>query len=736
MRILVTGGYGFIGSHIVDRLVKEGHEVHIIDNLITGNMKNVSSKIKHYILDINDEKVEEIFASNLYDVVVHMAAQTSVTASMLDPVKSEQVNVGGLVNMLNLSTKYGVEKFIFASSAAVYGDAGSQLIDESVDKNPLSPYGLSKLIGERCLRYYSDQKQLKTVALRFSNVYGPRQVMSSESGVIAIFTDKHLRKQALTVYGSGEQTRDFIYVGDVVDAIVRAIEYSSSTILNVSTGISHSINEVVGMLEALSNRPADIINEKEQTGDILNSKLNNELAIERLTWHPKFSLEDGLRKTYEWARKEERDDKPALNKDVKKPKKDKKHRILPYIENIIAFALAIVLLNTSRQMNIGIGIDYMLFFIVIIAVTYGLRQSIVSVILASGFVINEFLSIGQDPVSILFDANLLLTISQYILIGALLGYTIDSFKMKLSEWELENDVVLGKFNHLYELYQDSKLVRKELQNQIRKTDDSFTKMYEVSMRLDSLKPDLVFDGTVKVFEDILKTNEIAIYLVSENKSFFRLIANSNKLEKNIKKSIAIDEFPTAKKVLETKSLFTNTELDPEAPMMIAPIVIDGDVSALILLYSMEFTAMSLYNQNIFKTLVELVTSSLIRAYKYEVVTAEQKYARDTFVLKWDYFKEILYSKIVTHKSSKIDYTILEIHDKKWYASKTHDLVDQLVREVDHVGAGPNGGLILLLTNTNPNEAVYVIERLTENEIAVNIMQEARINELFSNTSHR
>lgn len=735
MRILVTGGYGFIGSHIVDRLIKEGHDVHIIDNLITGNMKNVSKKVKHYILDINDAKVEEVFASNLYDAVVHMAAQTSVTASIVDPVKSEQVNVCGLTNMLHLSMKYGVQKFVFASSAAVYGDAGDVLIDESFEEKPLSPYGLSKLLGERCLKYYSNQDFLDTVALRFSNVYGPRQSMSGESGVVAIFVEKLLHGEPLTVFGSGEQTRDFIYVGDVVEAVFRALEYSSSTILNVSTGESHSVNSIVEMLQEVSGKEVEVVNEEEQPGDIMYSKLDNKRAMEKLTWHPRFDLQDGLKKTYEWGLEEEkRDHKNVYKLEKEKEKKKKKHIALPYFENVLAFVLAILLVNTSRQVNIGVEIDFMLFYIIIVSVTYGLKQSVVAIIFAAAYRLYDFLSIGQDPMSVLFDANLLLRISVYILIGAVLGYTIDSFKSKLSDKNLETDDMLGKFNHLYELYQDSKLVRKELQNQIRKTDDSFTKMYEVSMRLNSLKPDLVFDGTVRVFEDILKTNEIAIYLVGSNKSFLRLISNSAKLEKRLKKSIALDDFPVAKRVLATKNLFTNTELDPEAPMMMAPIVIEGEVKAMVVLYSMEFTAMSLYNQNLFKTLVELVTTSLIRAYEYEVVTAEQKYVSETPVMKWDYFRDVLYSRIVAHKSTNIDYTILEIDDTEWYRTKTYEIVDKLVREIDYVGVGPKGGLMLLLTNTNTDEAQYVIERLNQKDVAVSILQEARINELFNNTS--
>ncbi len=306
MRILVTGGYGFIGSHTVERLIKEGHEVHIIDNLVTGKKRNISSKVKHFLLDINDSKVEEIFASNLYNIVVHLAAQTSETSAELNPVKNEQANVCGLTNILNLSRKYGVNKFIFTSSAAVYGNAGDELIHEGSEISPQSSYGLSKALGEKCVHYYNDSASMNTVTLRLSNVYGPRETLSSEGSVIETLIDQLAHKNDLTIHGTGDQAYDFVYVSDVVEAIYRAIEYSGSMTLNISAGKSHTLNQVIEMLQVISGDEIIINKEEPLPREVLHSNISNAMAKEHLTWYPRFELLEGLNKTYEWADKAEK----------------------------------------------------------------------------------------------------------------------------------------------------------------------------------------------------------------------------------------------------------------------------------------------------------------------------------------------------------------------------------------------------------------------------------------------
>ncbi len=252
MKVLVTGGYGFIGSHVVERFEKEGHEVFIIDNMSSGKVENVSCKHKFYKIDVEDKSCEYVFKNNKVDIVVHLAAQINVTTSLEDPFLDTKTNILGLVNMLELSAKYKIKKFIFASSAAIYGNNEKIPLTEEEIAEPLSPYGISKYMGEKYCEKWNDIYNLDTICFRFSNVYGPRQGIIGEGGVISIFMDNIVKDQKITLNGNGEQTRDFIYVSDLTDALFKAAESDiSHGVYNLSSNSRSSLNNLIKILNDL-----------------------------------------------------------------------------------------------------------------------------------------------------------------------------------------------------------------------------------------------------------------------------------------------------------------------------------------------------------------------------------------------------------------------------------------------------------------------------------------------------
>src|SRR5690606_25758836 len=251
MKVLITGGYGFIGSHVADRFSKEGYEVFIIDNLATGKKANVQVKHRGYVLDVQDSKCEEVFRAYRFDVVVHLAAQVSVSKSVVNPQLDAEANVVGLVNMLDLSVKYGVKRFLYASSAAVYGLEGNIPHPEDDPAEPIAPYGISKYVNEIYANKWSELYKLSTIGFRFSNVYGPRQNHQGEGGVVSIFINDSLNNRPLKLYGDGKQTRDFIYVEDVVDAMYRSVHSTIEGVYNLSTNEAQSVNDLIEVLSKL-----------------------------------------------------------------------------------------------------------------------------------------------------------------------------------------------------------------------------------------------------------------------------------------------------------------------------------------------------------------------------------------------------------------------------------------------------------------------------------------------------
>lgn len=304
MKILVTGGAGFIASHIVDAYIAAGHEVVIIDNLITGLKSNINPAAKTYFVDIRDKSIADIFAQEKPVIVNHHAAQIDVRRSVQDPQFDAEVNILGSLNILEAARKNGTEHIIFASTGgAIYGEQDYFPADEQHPLRPLSPYGIAKLSVEKYLSYYWHVYNLPFTVLRYANVYGPRQNPKGEAGVVCIFCEKMLKNESPTINGEGTQTRDYVYVGDVVNANVAVLahrEAAKNGIFNVGTSVE---TDVVTLFERLNQLLGSSLPKQHgpfKAGEQLRSVLNYQLTNKTLDWQPKVDLTEGLRTTIQF----------------------------------------------------------------------------------------------------------------------------------------------------------------------------------------------------------------------------------------------------------------------------------------------------------------------------------------------------------------------------------------------------------------------------------------------------
>ena len=288
MRILVTGGAGFIGSHVVDGFLRAGHEVAVVDNLATGNRANLNKTVRLHELDIRDPALEQVFKDFQPEVVDHHAAQANVPASVSDPVYDASVNVLGGLNLLRLSAANKVRKFIYISSGgAMYGDPESLPVDESAPARPLSPYGASKQALEAWLGVYQRTFGVDYTVLRYANIYGPRQSVREEGAVVAVFATRMAADQPVTIDGTGQQTRDFVYVGDCVTANVAALERGSGGSFNIGTGRETSIREIFELMAEAAGYAHQPTFGESRTGDVLRIVLNPSRAPDTsVTYEP------------------------------------------------------------------------------------------------------------------------------------------------------------------------------------------------------------------------------------------------------------------------------------------------------------------------------------------------------------------------------------------------------------------------------------------------------------------
>jgi nucleoside-diphosphate-sugar epimerase len=307
--VLVTGGAGFIGSHLVPRLLELGHSVNVLDNLFTGNLENLDKVLDHPKFRFQRGDIrDKTFAKGVFDgvdSVVHLAALIDISASVADPIQNHEVNVNGTFNMLQAAVRHNVKKFVFASSTAVYGDAKTLPIQESTALHPISPYAASKVAGEAYCSAFANCFGLDTVALRFFNIYGSRSENSPYSGVITKFLQKIVNGGVLTVDGDGEQTRDFIHVSDVVKVVVLALEHEGleGEVLNVCTGVPTSVNQLAATLKTVTGKNPTIRHGPARLGDIRSSYGDPAKAAEKLGFRASVNLTKGLQLLFEEFKK-------------------------------------------------------------------------------------------------------------------------------------------------------------------------------------------------------------------------------------------------------------------------------------------------------------------------------------------------------------------------------------------------------------------------------------------------
>ena len=304
MKILVTGGAGFIASQISDAFINEGHEVFIIDNLSTGFEKNINQKANFIKADICDKNLSELFEKEKFDVVNHHAAQMDVRRSVADPAFDANTNIIGTINLLQNCVNTGVSKFVFASTGgAVYGEQDYFPADEKHPTSPLSPYGISKLAVEKYLYFYNAQYKLNYSILRYANIYGPRQNPFGEAGVIAIFTTKLLNKEQPVINGNGEQTRDYVFVSDVVKANLLALTDGNTDIYNVGTGLETNVNKIFNKLNSIIGNGQQEKHGPAAAGEQMRSVITSDKLFNKFNWRPDTSLDKGLEKTVQFFSK-------------------------------------------------------------------------------------------------------------------------------------------------------------------------------------------------------------------------------------------------------------------------------------------------------------------------------------------------------------------------------------------------------------------------------------------------
>lgn len=691
MNVLITGGYGFIGSHVAERFHREGYKVYIIDNLTTGSPNNVTFPHKLYHLHVQDKQCEEVFRSGKFDVVVHLAGQTNVKNSDHKPQEDVDANLVGLVNMLHLAHKYSVRKFIYASSIEVYGHKDQGLITEEVECEPITPYGLNKYVGEKYCTYWQEKYGLETICLRLSYVIGPRQTKMCESGWMIETIEKFFLAQEVE---GGRLTKyfDLIYVADVADAIYRVALTQHTGVYNLCSGQRYTIGQVLDILakiEKRTDRPVNqnhSINEKSITVDCTKARKS-------FDWVPLYSLEEALTLTYQWF---------VEYVHASRTKKQKWYfpklkKYLPYLENgLFFFVIATLTLSQIRLLE-NLLLDYSMIYIFVMGMLYGIRHAMIAVILSSMLELINKLVVGRELFSLFFDAQYLFTITLYVGIGLIVGYFTDSRKQEQKWLKQQLEDSLKRYQFLREVYQDTCEIKEKLQEQLMKNRDGIARNYRVMTMLDHREPEEVIAASIDVLEEWIEGGKFSYYTVSKDSTLNRIIYSAHPCNDGLR-TLEIDfDF---KQHIEGKRIFINRKLQPYLPLMAAPIFHQEKMIGIITIDELDYEQINYTTENRFRICADMLSRFLTKALDYVELKPGRRYFEGTKILKEETFVQILECKGRAKQKEQLDYELIELPLLSLSPREFEAMFQSYLRECDYIGQMNQSYAILL---TNPDE---------------------------------
>jgi UDP-glucuronate decarboxylase len=740
LKVLISGGYNLIGSTLAARFVKEGHDVTVIDNLSHDKHgKTAEENYKFYNISSSSSECEKIFGAGRFEIVIHIPEYESISIASQKLLASEDIlsscNVSGLVNMLDLSTKNKVKKFVLLSSSEIYGDTGENPAREETMPNPVSLKGMSSYVMEYYCSRWGELNNLSILSLRVSSVYGPRQQipdnLNKSQDVISVFLDRIIKGDEIIVSGYGTQTRDFIYIDDLADGVYKAsVNKNCLGIFNLSSRTERTINSVVENLSTLK-KPKRIIYQQGNKERIQRSWLDNSKISNTIDWKPKVKFEEGIKITYKWKQLQKEDKKGQKYAQSKAVVKQKKRpvKVIAYIENIILFLIVAFLQWGSFFFNIkmlDLKIDYSIIYIIIMGIMWGQTQAYIAMLLSAGLYVGMNLFAGADIVTFVYTSENLIRIAAYVIVGIVTGYSIERKNRELESRDLSIQNLQNKYMFLSGIYNETRIVKNELENQIIETEDSFSAIYKIIQEVESLEIEKVFSGAISAIEKIMRTNQVSIYTLSNDGSnnFMRLKARSLVLKDKVPNSLKISDFEELKQVIQTKNTYINRNFVPKIPIMMSPVLEDKNVIAVISVHSTAFENLTLYYENLFQTVVGLITNALKRAYFFEASLKDKRYIPNTRILTPFTFEKIL-KEIQNNKTELgMSYTLLQVERNGSSLEEISEKVVRVIRDNDYIGISNEDSVYVLLSNTKNDYATLVIERLKKAEVNASVVLES------------
>lgn len=731
MNVLVIGGYGFIGSYVSEKFYKEGYNVFIIDNLKSGVQGNVTFEHRFIEMDAKDDRCADIFRINDLDVVVHCATQFDRSDTSEKGRDDGKADLLGLINTIGLSEQHGVGRFVFISSAEVYGEHNRPRVSEASQTNPGSLLGTSKLASELYCRKWHELLGLSTVSLRLTNVYGPRQHGRRGGGVVYEIMQRVQRGCDVASPDEKSAIRDYLFVEDAADAIYRCAESDICGVINLSSHATTSTSDLAKLIKQHLRRrgmacepTAERRNRPAREGTSL--LIDNSKLIREVGWSPRQSLDEGLKITCDWflGTVESIDVEPQLTKNSRfvNFSLNLSDRLVSYSGSVLGLILTVLIGESLATGSEQAFMDLKILYVIVFGVAYGLKHAMIAVTLASFVYLLQITKYGSDMSLFINDADSLLYLAFYLFIGFAVGYSSEIKKRSVAAHEQDKIAAEEKLAYLGSIHTETLNIKDELQKQIKMSENSFGKLFSIIKELDSLEPERLVSAALIVIERVMRVNCVALHMVSDCGLYGRLIAGSSGLSSTSDYSVSVEQNAAFRAVMNSKDIYVNKGLIADLPVMMAPIFDNGRIVAMASIADLDFFNVNLNQQNLFKITSNLISTAFSRAYSYQQAINGRKSRRSTFVGDAEDFEKLLAIKMDAKELGIADYSVLHLRDASILKNDRLDIARE-IRRVDYLCFGKNEIPYILLTNTGESGAIAVSERLMSRGIIATLSTE-------------
>ena len=704
MKIIYIGKCNSLASKLVDRLVKEEDQVYIISEHAFLKGTEPSLPFKSYKYNAKDIGISKIFSSVRPDVVIF--AGDIYLKEIWEYDNKTNSYLSELLNVLNQSLLHNVQKFIFLSTNEVYTNS-NQLHKESDEKKPSTYKGELCNRGEELVLDFHNLHSMNVAILRMVSIYGCSLKEREQDFISNIAMSFH----TLGSYNSNSNRYiSALHINDCVDAIFRVKSLSQSFVYNVGYKEMVREDQVADLINQQFNEMYQVL---KYDGDLVSNPIDNQRIKSELEWVGYYQLKDII---------SEIDLSLTDEMKAKSKKKLPRSNFLTSVENSLVFFVFSVFILYFQNHAVISSIDFMVIYITMMALLLGIRQSVLSVILASLFALMKNGLQIWDIISILTNMEFILTATQYIFIGVIVGYAVDYYRGQIKEKENEYVYLNKEYQEIKEINDDNIMIKQEYEKRILNYKNSLPKLYTIINKLTVLEPEKIFVEAIDVIKDIMDTETVSIYLSNEKSKYIRLIASSNVEAIFRGKSIDLDKYPKIKEKILQNELFIGSQWDESEPSLAAPIFHDEICIGVIIIKEMKFSRLTLYQLNLFRTLTVLITSSLIKAKGYEAAVRTKQYIDDTDILNEIEFKKLIEIKNEGKKKGIFDYCIIKLLINGDIKETYYKIVNSS-RNTDFFGINDKQELFMLLNNTNAHEVGYVLERLKSDNINAEIVSD-------------